>query len=68
MCEKSHCDNGIWSIVIWRYFYLCFIETLSLVFDNKWELEFAEVCNSFCFWYNKGTKRAEQQLDSNVAR
>ncbi len=27
-----------------------------------------EVCNSFCFWYNEDTKRAEQQLDSDVDR
>ena len=28
----------------------------------------AEVCNSFCFWYNKDTKRAEWGLDSDVDR
>ena len=26
------------------------------------------VCNSFCFWYNEDTKRAELELDSDVDR
>ena len=49
-----------------RTFYWCLIETLSLVFDIWRELGFVEVCNSFCFWYNEDTKRAELELDSNV--
>jgi len=42
--------------------------TFLLVFhwDNfTW---ICEVCNSFCFGYNEDTKKAERQLDSNVAR
>ena len=44
------------------------IESLRLVFDSKSELRIAEVCNSFYFCYNKDRKRAELELDSNVAR
>ena len=44
------------------------IEPLRFVFDSKSELGVAEVCNSFCFWYNEDTKRAELELDSNVDR
>ena len=49
-------------------FYLCLMETLSLTFDTREKTWICEVCNSFCFWYNENTKRAERQLDSNVAR
>ena len=40
---------------------LCFLET-----ERKLGIE--EICNSFCFWYNEDTKRAELELDSNVDR
>ena len=39
-----------------------------LVFDKPERTWICEVCNSFCFWYNEDTKRAELELDSNVAR
>ncbi len=63
MCGKSHCNikyfNEINRLLFWGDFYWCLI----------WrEIGFVEVCNSFCFWYNKDTKRAERQLDSSVAR
>ena len=41
---------------------------ISGVWPYKRNLEVAEVCNLICFWYNEDTKRAERELDSNVAR
>ena len=38
------------------------------IFDCKGSLGITEICNSFCFWYNKDTKRAERELDSGVDR
>ena len=43
-------------------------EIESHIFDMKGNLGITEICNLFCFWYNKDTKRAERELDSNVDR
>ena len=40
----------------------------SHIFNMKGNLGITEICNPFCFWYNKDTKRAERQLDSDVDR
>ena len=40
----------------------------ELLLIGKGNFEFAKICNSFCFWYNKDTKRAEWGLGSDVAR
>ena len=40
----------------------------SHIFDMKGNLGITEICNTFRFWYNKDTKRAERELDSNVDR
>ena len=50
---------------IWQY---VLNEIESHFFDMKVNLGITEICNSFRFWYNKDTKRAERQLDSNVDR
>ena len=43
-------------------------EIESHIFDMKGNLGITEICNPFRFWYNKDTKRAERQLDSDVDR
>ena len=43
-------------------------KTFLLVFDMRQYHLNLRSCNSFCFWYNEDTKRAEQQLDSDVDR
>ena len=43
-------------------------EIESHIFDMKGNLGIREICNPFRFWYNKDTKRAERQLDSDVDR
>ena len=40
----------------------------DLLLIGKGNFGFAKICNPFLFWYNKDTKRAERQLDSNVDR
>ena len=63
MCGKSHYNikyfNEINRLLFLGDFYWCLILR---------KLGFVEVCISFCFWYNKDTKRAELELDSNVDR
>ena len=43
-------------------------EIESHIFDMKGKIGITEICNPFLFWYNKDTKRAERELDSNVDR
>ena len=50
---------------VWQY---VLNEIESIIFDMKENFGITEICNLFCFWYNKDTKRAERQLDSDVDR
>ena len=54
---------------VWKYVKnLCFNETGLHTLDSKENVGFVQICNSFCFWYNKVTKRVELELDSDVDR
>ena len=52
-------------VCIWQYV----LNEIELdIFDMKGNLGITEICNPFRFWYNKDTKRAELELDSDVDR
>ena len=50
---------------VWQY---VLNEIESHIFDMNGKIGITEICNPFLFWYNKDTKRAERELDSNVDR